>query len=285
MPSVVPEKQTAAQPDEPVDVRSVGGKSPEDRGVAVAVHGLQHRVMKPEAVLSKTAAEPKVDGEARPVPPGIASTPQDVLQPGNAMVPHADHSLPVGVAHAGSPVSATGVTRLSDAGEVNAPSSGGSPATDLKTLVATPNVLEVGIASGSHGWLRVRAEFGDGGGVAASVVTASASAAEGLHKDLPAISAYLAGERVGVSSLVVHATEKSSSQPDALSNNGTGGWTGHQSESDRRSKGSVSTPVSTLTGTRPDTIPTFDAEAGLAGLNVATTFNTTGSGNWLSVRV
>ncbi len=44
---------------------------------------------------------------------------------------------------------------------------------EAKTLSATPQVLEVGVASGTHGWLRVRAELGHGrrsGGVRGRVV-------------------------------------------------------------------------------------------------------------------
>jgi hypothetical protein len=72
------------------------------------------------------------------------------------------------------------------------------------TLLVTPNVLEVGVASGSHGWLKVRAELDGSGGVAASVTANSTSATETMHKDLPALSAYLSSESVGVSSLVVN---------------------------------------------------------------------------------
>ena len=35
---------------------------------------------------------------------------------------------------------------------------------EVKTLAATPNVLEVGLSDGTHGWLKVRAQVGAGGG-------------------------------------------------------------------------------------------------------------------------
>lgn len=81
---------------------------------------------------------------------------------------------------------------------------------DHTTLVATPNVLEVGLSSGTHGWLRVRAEMSTDGDVSASVRAASETAYDALHKDLPSMSAYLASERVGVTSLVVEHTPASS---------------------------------------------------------------------------
>ncbi len=90
------------------------------------------------------------------------------------------------------------------------------------TLVATPNVLEVGVASGTNGWLKVRAEMDGTGGVSASVVTTTASAAEALHKELPSLSAYLRDESVGVSSLVVNRTEGSAMTHDATASFGAG---------------------------------------------------------------
>ncbi len=74
---------------------------------------------------------------------------------------------------------------------------------DARTLTATAQVLEVGVASGTHGWLRVRAEMGSGGEVAASVVANSAEAVQSLHRELPGLSAYLAREQVGVASVAV----------------------------------------------------------------------------------
>jgi hypothetical protein len=71
-------------------------------------------------------------------------------------------------------------------------------------LVATPTTLEVGIQNGAHGWLTVRAERGDGGIVNASVSAASSAGQEMLHRELPALTAYLGEEKVSVGSVVVH---------------------------------------------------------------------------------
>jgi hypothetical protein len=83
-----------------------------------------------------------------------------------------------------------------------------APQADTRTLIANPNVLEVGLTGGAHGWVRVRAEVGQTGEVQASLVAANAGAADALHKQLGAISAYLKKEAVSVSSLVVAAPER-----------------------------------------------------------------------------
>lgn len=160
----------------------------------------------------------------------------------------------------------------------------GSQATDLKTLVATPNVLEVGIASGSHGWLKVRAEFAQTGEVAASVVAASASAAQSLHKELPGISAYLAGERVGVSSLVVNSAEGSAGAQDSTLNNGSAGTPGADGGSSHRGKdrpGEAAKPTSLSEGDEADA----SFLLGAAGDGLRSALHVNGNGGWLSVRV
>jgi hypothetical protein len=74
-----------------------------------------------------------------------------------------------------------------------------------RMLTATPSVLEVGIQNGTHGWLKVRAEMADGGVVNASVSAASSAGQEMLHRELPALTAYLQEEKVAVNAVVVHA--------------------------------------------------------------------------------
>ena len=86
---------------------------------------------------------------------------------------------------------------------------------EARVFEASTGALEVGVANGTHGWLRVRAELDEGGAVVAQVTAASAAAAEGLHKEVPVISAYLAEQQVGVSSLVVHAMQATAGAQDA----------------------------------------------------------------------
>jgi hypothetical protein len=72
-----------------------------------------------------------------------------------------------------------------------------------KTLMATPTSLEVGVANGTHGWLKIRAELTGGGVVNASLSTATSSGQEMLHRELPSLTAYLQSERVAVNAVVV----------------------------------------------------------------------------------
>lgn len=72
-----------------------------------------------------------------------------------------------------------------------------------KTLSATPTSLEVGVANGTHGWLKIRAEMADGGAVNTSLSTSSVAGQEMLHRELPSLAAYLKSEHVTVNAVVV----------------------------------------------------------------------------------
>ena len=72
-----------------------------------------------------------------------------------------------------------------------------------KTLMATPTSLEIGVANGTHGWLKIRADMTDGGVVNASLSTTTSSGQEMLHRELPSLTAYLQNERVAVNTVVV----------------------------------------------------------------------------------
>jgi hypothetical protein len=78
-----------------------------------------------------------------------------------------------------------------------------------RTIVATPSTLEVGIANGSHGWLKIRAELTDAGTVTAALSSTTSAGAQTLHRDLPALSSFLDREQVSVTSLVVHQADSS----------------------------------------------------------------------------
>ena len=75
-----------------------------------------------------------------------------------------------------------------------------------RMLSSTPTSLEVGVANGSHGWLKIRAELTDGGTVNASVSAATSVGQEMLHRELPSLAAYLRSEGLGVNTVAVHAT-------------------------------------------------------------------------------
>jgi len=121
---------------------------------------------------------------------------------------------PVGDAGAHTPSLSAGLREQDGVGGV-AQSMDGAP----RMLAATPTSLEVGIQNGTHGWLKVRAEMTDSGVVNASVSAASSAGQEMLHRELPALTAYLQGEKVAVNAVIVHAP--SAAGTDARSSSGT----------------------------------------------------------------
>ncbi|WP_158791924.1 hypothetical protein [Granulicella sp. L60] len=108
--------------------------------------------------------------------------------------------LPIGgaAAHGTNPGTMSAGSDGSSA--VTAGSMDGAP----KTFEATPTALEIGVQNGTHGWLKVRAEMTDSGVVNASVSTATAAGQEMLHRELPALTAYLHQEKVAVNMVVVN---------------------------------------------------------------------------------
>jgi hypothetical protein len=84
-------------------------------------------------------------------------------------------------------------------------------------LAATPTSLEVGVANGTHGWLKIRAEM-EGGVVTASLSSGSMAGQEMLHRELPSLAAYLQEEKLGVNTLVLKPAE----MPDPMGANSGG---------------------------------------------------------------
>ena len=103
--------------------------------------------------------------------------------------------------------SPTGIDTSGNVGAFTHGSSGGdslvSPMAHT-TLQATPTVLEVGIPGGTHGWLKIRAEIGEGGAVQASMSATSHAGQETLRRELPGINAFLESEHVPVTVQVAH---------------------------------------------------------------------------------
>lgn len=100
-----------------------------------------------------------------------------------------------------------------------------------RTLLATPTTLEVGLANGAQGWLKIRAEVTDGGAVNASLSTSNSAGQEMLHRELPALTAYLHDERVAINDVVVHNTTVSESRSGADT---VGGGRDHAQQSHRQ---------------------------------------------------
>lgn len=104
----------------------------------------------------------------------------------------------------GGNVQATAVNPHAAAGLASiAMDSGAAVDAGHKTLMATPTSLEIGVANGTHGWLKIRADMTDGGVVNASLSTATSSGQEMLHRELPSLTAYLQNERVAVNAVVI----------------------------------------------------------------------------------
>jgi len=259
---------------------STKGKS---RGPAASLPVASHEAKQSDATAAVTPVDAKADATPQITAFPNQSTTHEVGHAGIAIEPQSAGLGSATGVHAASPPAASGISRASDVAGAPAHLDGSPQATDLKTLVATPNVLEVGVASGSHGWLRVRAEFGQAGEVAASVVASTAGAAEGLHKELPALSAYLAGERVGVNSLVVNAAEKGAVAQDAVLSNGAGNAAGSQAGAHPRAKEMPSAATRSSGANSSGTAS--DADFALAGSSIPVVIHGNGSGGWLSVRV
>jgi hypothetical protein len=150
-----------------------------------------------------------------------------------------------------------------------------------RMLSSTPTSLEVGIQNGTHGWLKVRAEMTDGGAVNASVSATSFAGQEMLHRELPALTAYLQEEKVLVNAVIVHSTPAAGT--DARSSSGmesAGGQTPQRSnEGEQQHQGLRKT---TLNGS--DETVSYGRWHGVdedGSLPLAAYVN---GGTWLSVR-
>jgi hypothetical protein len=150
-----------------------------------------------------------------------------------------------------------------------------------RMLTATPTALEVGIQNGTHGWLKVRAEMADGGVVNASVSAASSAGQEMLHRELPALTAYLQEEKVAVNAVVVHAPLAGGTESRSSAGmDGAGGQTPQRNNEEGEQQQSVRKAFSDS----PDEAMTYQSLHGVdenGSLPLATYAN---GGSWLSVR-
>jgi hypothetical protein len=148
-------------------------------------------------------------------------------------------------------------------------------------LKATPTTLEVGIQDGTHGWLKVRAEMADGGGVNASVSAMSSTGQEMLHRELPAITAYLQQEKVVVNAIAVHTPlAAGTEQRSSAGMDGSGGQTSQGGHGGSQPQQNIRKEMQAS----PDKAPTYQSLHGVdedGSLSLATY---AGGGSWLSVR-
>jgi len=165
--------------------------------------------------------------------PGQVSSP--VVSPAHSSTGRGDAVS--GSSHIGTTTAAEVCTAYS-AGNTGAVS-------EHRTLAATPTMIEVGIAGGTHGWLKVRAELAGDGAVHASVSSASSSGEEMLRRELPLLTTYLHHERVPVSSLVVHASTNTQDFNGMGGGDSHYGEAKHQQQTDREaSNGQQKSPAS-----------------------------------------
>jgi hypothetical protein len=226
----------------------------------VATTAKDHSEMKSQGVDGVTVA---------PVMHGVTSMPGHIAGDNVAAKSHANT--------AGSIVSA--VRDGSVAGD-RAPVADGP-----RTLAATPTTLEVGIANGTHGWLKIRAEM-TGGTVNASLSAATSAGQEMLHRELPSLTAYLQEERVGVSAIALHTTTTDTGSREF--NGGMDGSTARgQAQQNDSQRGDGRQDVAVGSG-RTDEAASYE---GLGGIDVGGwlapaiyTGGGTGGGGWLSVR-
>ncbi len=155
-----------------------------------------------------------------------------------------------------------------------------------RTLAATPNVLEVGITGGPHGWLRVRAELGHTGEVTASLMAPNSHAAESLRQQLPGLSSYLQGNAVAVGSLAVTAPEKAALPAETLTHAPGSDSTSSDAGSARDQQGRAADdrPTSGQHEFNPWDEPSAASIAGHLAVSPAL-LGGSSSGGWLNVTV
>jgi hypothetical protein len=91
-----------------------------------------------------------------------------------------------------------------------------------RTLLATPTTLEVGVPSGTQGWLRIRAEVGAPGEVNASLSAASSGGRDLLHSQMPALNAFLHSEQLAVTATLAERGTGISQSGAAFGSGGLG---------------------------------------------------------------
>ena len=149
--------------------------------------------------------------------------------------------------------------------------------------MATPTALEVGIQDGTHGWLKVRAEIVEGGGVVnASVTAASSAGQEMLHRELPALTAYLQEEKVSVNAVVVHAPSAVAAESrGSVGMDGAGGQTPQRNNEGEEQQQNIGKPLLS----NADEAMTFRSLHGVDEDGSIPLAGYASGGGWLSVRV
>jgi hypothetical protein len=153
-----------------------------------------------------------------------------------------------------------------------------------RMLSATPTTLEVGLQSGTQGWLKIRAEMTSGGTVNASLSSATQAGQEMLHRELPALATYLQDEKVTVNSLVIHSPSPAASGTQfAGGTEGEGRGLFEQSGQQAEREGSQRI-VRTLSG-HTENANAYAGSDGVDENGLLSSMTYTSGGRWLNVRV
>jgi hypothetical protein len=154
-----------------------------------------------------------------------------------------------------------------------------------RTLLATPTALEVGLANGTQGWLKIRAEMTDGGVVNASLSSATPAGQEMLHRELPALTAYLQEERIAVNTVVVPANATVGAESRfAGGMNGEGSGQAQQDTRQGGGDGDGRQGLTHGTSDRAEEVPTYMGLNGVGEDGLLSTGMHAGGGSWLNVR-
>jgi hypothetical protein len=107
---------------------------------------------------------------------------------------------------AASPVATPGHTGTATHTQAADTSSPYAASSEPQVLARDANVLEVGLPTSTHGWLRVRAEMTDSGSIAATVSASTDAAHTALREQSGDIEHFLRSESVPLASLTVAST-------------------------------------------------------------------------------
>jgi hypothetical protein len=206
---------------------------------------------------------------------GSTEMTSSVVAPGNAPSDASVMKLPAGEA-GGHTVGLPAGLREQNSSDIIAGSMDGMP----QTLKATPTALEVGIQNGTHGWLKVRAEMTDGGVVNASVSAASTAGQEMLHRELPALTAYLQSEKVAVDAVVVHSTAPNVQGGGAGMDGGSGG----QMQQEGNDGGGHQKGITETALHATDQVVSCESLNEIDDVGPSPLATYVGGGSWLSVR-
>ncbi len=152
-----------------------------------------------------------------------------------------------------------------------------------RTLLATPTALEVGVPNSTEGWLKIRVEMDSGGAVNASLSSATSAGQEMLHRDLPALTAYLQQERIEVAAVVVHANAEVRAELRQGGDIDQRGQEAPQQNRGQQDDGDSSGGGFAYPGKPEDGLTTAKL-SGAGGAELLSIKSYAGGGSWLNVR-